>query len=375
MYNQEDSFRSQTRRKISKKTSFSVAATQLTYYLKCLIVSEIIKKEDYMEIGEVKETSFKVNETDHKNIWIEGSIAFIWNNSLYFAGFNPYDDVITISNKTDIEQLKEYIEKEIKENNIYKNKLIYYSDNPTRTDIRVPVNVNFDNIILDNNIKRDIYDNTIYYINNIEKSNGIILYGDPGTGKSLICSAIAGKAIEEKHSVIYLTNNVRFDLLQQFIEELIGNCIVIFEDIDSIATSRELEIGSGISDFLQFLNGISDSPANIIFIATTNYLDRLDKAVANRPVRFNRKYKIELPSNDQIVKLVELYFDKDIKDLFAEKCFNLSFTGAHIKEIKRTADLKISKNKKLTYKDVFLESLKTVKENFIITLNNFGFSQ
>ena len=113
----------------------------------------------------------------------------------------------------------------------------------------------------------------------------------------------------------------------------------------------------------------------MIFIATTNYLDKLDKAVANRPVRFNRKYKIELPTNEQIAQLIELYFNKEIKELFAEKCFNLSFTGAHIKEIKRTADLKISKNKKLTYKDVFMESLEMVKENFIITLNQFGFGQ
>lgn len=365
-----------TNEAIYNKTSFSMSATILTYYLKCLTVSNLIKQNDYMEVHDVKEFSFKVSATNLEDIWIQGSIAFTWNNRLYFAFFNPYDYVITISNKTDIEDIKNFLEKEIKENNMYKNKLIYYSDNPVRTEIRVPVNVDFDGIILDENIKQDIYDNTVYYIDKIKKSNGIIFYGEPGTGKSLLCSAIAKKAIEEKHSVLYLTNNVRFDILQQFIEELIGNCIVIFEDVDSIAASRDIMVeGQGISDFLQFLNGISDSQANIIFIATTNYLDKLDKAIANRPIRFNRKYEIKLPSDQQIAELVELYFNSEIKELFAKECFNLSFTGAHIKEIKRTADLKISKNEKLTYKDIFIESLEVVKENFIITLSNFGFSQ
>lgn len=172
-----------------------------------------------------------------------------------------------------------------------------------------------------------------------------------------------------------MTTYVSYSLLNEFIEEFISPCIVIFEDIDSFAESRQAVNNSQIADFLQFINGIGDRTDKIVFVATTNHLDKLDAAVANRPVRFNRKFEFKFPNAEDLKKLVELYFDADI----AEKYYDLyskkvgTFYGAHIKETQRTARL-LARKRKMEIKDVFEDAFKLVEANFSPTLKKIGFN-
>ena len=140
--------------------------------------------------------------------------------------------------------------------------------------------------------------------------------------------------------------------------------MVIFEDIDSFANSRKEGINPELADFLQLLSGVSDSNNHIIFIATTNFIDLLDKAVSNRPMRFNRKFEFAYPKEKEVDQLIDLYFGKEtIPVAHKEMCYNCKFTGSHIKEIFRTATLEGLKNKK-ALSDNFTDALAIVKKNF-----------
>ena len=71
--------------------------------------------------------------------------------------------------------------------------------------------------------------------------------------------------------------------------------ILILEDIDNfINVDKAL-----LTKLLQILDG-SNKLDNIITIATTNYQEKLEERIANRPSRFDRRYEIGLPSKERL---------------------------------------------------------------------------
>lgn len=139
---------------------------------------------------------------------------------------------------------------------------------------------------------------SIYQSRNISYKTGILLYGDPGTGKSSIVSALACK-YNLNIVLINMNTFVGLDtaMLKTCIEADDLTYIVLLEDIDTIFNiSREdgKEVDKDdrkvINKLLQFLDSNS-SPSNVIFIATTNYIDRLDSALL-RSGRFDLKINI-----------------------------------------------------------------------------------
>ena len=279
-----------------------------------------------------------------------------------------------LKSDTDVTEIVSLLKNKIRHENPLKAKLfqIKLGRDGFYPLIKAIPTITFDSVILDDKMKEDIYDNTIFQLEYLEENNGVIFHGDPGVGKSWICSAIAREATDKGYTVAYLSTQVDYTMLNEFIEEFISPCILIFEDIDAFGESRENQNSGVLSDFLQFINGITEKEERIIFIATTNYLDRLDKAIANRPVRFNRKFEFKYPSDSQLDKLVELYFDEDIANNHSDACYNKKFSGSHIKEVQRTANL-LSKKRSQDISDVFVESVELVAENFSPKLNPMGF--
>jgi len=263
------------------------------------------------------------------------------------------------------------IKDEIKNNNPLRNKHLYIYDTSDclAGTIKKRPTVNFSDVILDDTLKSDIYDNTIFHLEKMVENNGIILFGKPGVGKSLVCSAIINEAINKGFSTCYLCSKVNFESLSELIREFLTPCILIYEDIDSLGQDRKETINTELSSFLQFINGLTEGNDRIVFIATTNYLEHLDDAIKNRPMRFNRKFEFKYPNNDQINKLITLYFDKKTSDKYSTTCYNKNFTGAHIKEIKRTATI-LSVKDNTDIDSVFEKSVKLVYDNFSITLRN-----
>jgi SpoVK/Ycf46/Vps4 family AAA+-type ATPase len=146
---------------------------------------------------------------------------------------------------------------------------------------------------------------------------GILLYGNPGTGKSSLAKAIA---TECKRYIISINlskiDEIDFSTLTSMIvNDVDYNYVILLEDIDTLFLNREEKIANKdynniINKLLQFLDSNS-SPTNVIFIATTNYIDKLDKAIL-REGRFDLKLKVEELIEDDAYKFCESFkFDKD----------------------------------------------------------------
>jgi DNA replication protein DnaC len=125
----------------------------------------------------------------------------------------------------------------------------------------------------------------------IPHKRGIIIYGDPGNGKSAMIREII--RIVPKITKIVINPNIEniTRILSMLTKSLNGQpAIIIIEDIDSLITSRNR------SEFLNILDGV-DIKSGIFFIGTTNYPEQIDPAFMNRSGRFDRTYRIDNPSD------------------------------------------------------------------------------
>ena len=134
---------------------------------------------------------------------------------------------------------------------------------------------------------------------------GILLYGEPGTGKSSLIHAIAS---ELNKDVIVLTAGA---ILNGKLNKYNMVCcdtppIIVIEEIDTIVNSRQnKELGEKekviLSELLNFLDGPS-SPDSCVIIATTNHIEKLDPAII-RSGRFDIKIQMGKISRDLAIKM------------------------------------------------------------------------
>jgi predicted AAA+ superfamily ATPase len=134
---------------------------------------------------------------------------------------------------------------------------------------------------------------------NFVHKRGILMYGEPGCGKSGIIQLIAKQLIENDGIIINIKDQDDVDYFMDFIStfrkiEPNRPLIVLLEDIDSIAG----ENSHSTSRLLNILDGVKQIE-DVVYIATTNYPEKLQDRITNRPSRFDRRYKVELP-NDEI---------------------------------------------------------------------------
>lgn len=120
---------------------------------------------------------------------------------------------------------------------------------------------------------------------------GIMIYGPPGTGKSCTIKIVSNKLVERGGTVFFASIHpaVVTTWLNDFARvEKNRKCIVILEDIDSMISQW------GEARYLEMLDS-AKTIDNVLFIATTNYPERLDPRIYNRPGRFSHVIKIGLP--------------------------------------------------------------------------------
>lgn len=155
---------------------------------------------------------------------------------------------------------------------------------------------------------------------------GILVDGEPGTGKSTLGKVVASYLNYDLYYIDLSCVNKNPENVLRMLSDIVGNSVVVMEDIDCVLGNREGKEATAESikltnSILNFLDGIV-SPENCIIIASTNYKDRLDPAI-KRPGRFD--LQLELGKIDyEIAKEMCDSFNVDINSLDIELPINPS---------------------------------------------------
>ena len=199
---------------------------------------------------------------------------------------------------------------------------------------------------------------------------GVLLCGQPGTGKTLIAKAIAGEANVPFISMSGSEFTEMFaglgaSRVRKLFEKAkkMSPSIIFIDEIDAIGSKRTDGSTAADADNNQTLNQLLvemdgfDSEHTVILLAATNRPDMLDKALL-RPGRFDRQITIGLPDmngREAILKIhskdKKLADDVDLKAIAGDTA---GFTGAELENILNEAAIiaTIKKEKAITNKDI-----------------------
>ncbi len=155
---------------------------------------------------------------------------------------------------------------------------------------------------------------------------GVLLAGEPGTGKTLMARAVAGEAGVPFFSISGSEFAEMFvGVGASRVRDLFGKAkknapsIIFIDEIDAVAHKRDARGGAGREDE-QTLNQILvemdgfDNDTGVIVMAATNRVDMLDKALL-RPGRFDRHVNVALPERKDRVDILNVHFkNKPVAD-------------------------------------------------------------
>ena len=189
---------------------------------------------------------------------------------------------------------------------------------------------------------------------------GILLYGKPGTGKTLIAKAIAGEAGVPFISMsgsefIEMFAGLGASRVRRLFDRAkkLAPCIVFIDEIDAIGSRRatnsgaETENNQTLNQLLVEMDGF-ESNETVIVLAATNRPEMLDKALL-RPGRFDRQVTIPAPDLNGRESILKLHsknkkFAQDVnfKEIAGDTA---GFTGAELANLLNEAAIIATRNK------------------------------
>ena len=198
---------------------------------------------------------------------------------------------------------------------------------------------------------------------------GVLLAGDPGTGKTLMARAVAGEASVPFFSIsgsefAEMFVGVGASRVRDLFAKAKKNApsIIFIDEIDAVAHKRDARGGAGREDE-QTLNQILvemdgfDNDSGVIVIAATNRVDMLDKALL-RPGRFDRHVNVTLPERKDRLEILKVHFknkpaEKDV-DLDALAAKTAGSSGADLANIANEAAITAARegHKEITNDDL-----------------------
>ncbi|MBP6926019.1 MAG: ATP-dependent zinc metalloprotease FtsH [Candidatus Pacebacteria bacterium] len=197
-----------------------------------------------------------------------------------------------------------------------------------------------------------------------EIPKGVLLMGDPGTGKTLMARAVAGEA---KVPFFHLSGS---EFVEMFVgvgasrvRDLFENAkklapaIIFIDEIDAVGRSRGVGIGGGNDEREQTLNQILvemdgfEPNEKVIVMAATNRADVLDPALL-RPGRFDRRVMLDLPDRKDREAILTIHARKkplaeDVNlEVVAER--TPGFSGADLQSLMNEAAILAAREERKT---------------------------
>ena len=191
---------------------------------------------------------------------------------------------------------------------------------------------------------------------------GVLLFGAPGTGKTLLARAVAGEADVPFYSIsgsdfVEMFVGVGASRVREMFKKAkqTAPCIIFIDEIDAVGRERGAGLGGGNDEREQTLNqllvemdGINDN-SGILIVAATNRPDVLDPALL-RPGRFDRQITVNLPDRKGRKEILEVHarnkkFESNVNfDVVAKR--TPGFSGADLENVlNESAILAVRENK------------------------------
>ena len=174
-------------------------------------------------------------------------------------------------------------------------------------------------------------------------TRGVLLEGPPGCGKSMLLRSLSGRLGGFSVCLASPSQICRGDSVEilDAMVRMTSPCAVIMEEIDLFGADRGRFVNPGLAELMQLMDGLRTVPG-VLWIGTTNRPEEVERALADRPGRFDRRIEfgpldVE-PRRRLISRMVQPQaFTAEAFDLVLEQ--SQGWTGAQIRELCETMRL------------------------------------